>query len=83
MDGRGGELFGLFPPEEGLGIAGAAEGQAKVFGIGPVVHGIAVDAGGFCGLGDGGAGGYQRQHVFLRRGERGQCEVNPWSETQS
>ena len=28
MDGRGGELFGLFPPEEGLGLAQPAENKA-------------------------------------------------------
>ena len=38
----------------------------------PVVHGIAVDVGGPGGLGDGGTGGYQRQHLFLKQGERGE-----------
>ena len=77
VDGRSGELFGLLPPEEGLGLAGAAEGQAKLgVGIHPVMDGIAMDAGGFCGLGDGGAGGYQRQHVFLRRGRGGNGYMN-------
>lgn len=71
--GRDGEALGLFPPEEGSGLASAGEGQAKLgFGIHPVTDGIAVDASGMAASEMVAPGRYQRQHLLLRRGKRGQ-----------
>jgi len=54
VEGGGGEFFGLFAPVDRFGFAGAGEGEAELMSeTNPIVHGVAVDAGGFGGAGDG------------------------------